>query len=167
MTVYHEHVEMTCQRCEGPNPTWSTDSDRWNVACEALGLEKEVILCPTCFIFGHQLATRMKTCWTLQPGTPFVPFEFIMSDKGSLDIPQETESQMFEGKTGTFSHFWLTEDFMILSSRALTVHEKGLIVNTYRHKNVLAGSFISEDWKTEVFYEIILDGKTTVYPKED
>jgi hypothetical protein len=35
-----DDIEATCQRCGGNNPTWSVDSDRFNMAVEALGLTK-------------------------------------------------------------------------------------------------------------------------------
>jgi hypothetical protein len=65
------HPEDDCQRCGGNNPTWSVASDRWNLAVEALGLTSIAMLCPGCFVAGHQLATGMRCAWDLVPATPF------------------------------------------------------------------------------------------------
>lgn len=67
------HPEDRCQVCLGPNPSWVVDSDRFNAAMEALGLDRAAIVCPNCFIVGHQIATCLVTSWELVPGTPFRP----------------------------------------------------------------------------------------------
>lgn len=69
-----EHPETTCDRCGGPNlPSWWVDSDRFNAAMEAIGLHRGVIVCPQCFVEGHEKATGMTTSWELRPSTPFRP----------------------------------------------------------------------------------------------
>lgn len=65
------HPEDICERCGGNNPTWSVDSDRFNMAVEALGLTKVVIICPGCFVEGHEKASGMHCSWKLVPATPF------------------------------------------------------------------------------------------------
>ncbi len=66
------HPEDTCQRCGGNNIwSWNVPSDRFNVAMIALGLTSAAIVCPTCFVDGHELATGMRTVWTLQPDGAF------------------------------------------------------------------------------------------------
>lgn len=68
MIVSHE---SPCDRCGGNNPSWFVESDRFNMAVEALGLTKAVIICPGCFVEGHELATGMTASWTLVPASPF------------------------------------------------------------------------------------------------
>lgn len=66
------HGEDTCQRCGGNNIwSWNVPSDRFNAAMKALGLTSVAIVCPTCFVDGHELATGMRTVWTLQPDSYF------------------------------------------------------------------------------------------------
>jgi hypothetical protein len=65
------HPEDSCERCGNQNPSWSVDSDRFNIAMKALGLERSVIVCPSCFVKGHEKATGMSCSWNLVPGTPF------------------------------------------------------------------------------------------------
>jgi hypothetical protein len=60
--------EDKCQRCKGNNIwSWSVDSDRFNAAMESLGLDSGAIVCPTCFVDGHELATGLRITWTLEP----------------------------------------------------------------------------------------------------
>lgn len=73
MTVTYMHPEQRCQECGERNPPWSTDSDRWNAACRAAGIDRGAIMCPTCFVSFHEAETGLRTNWTLQPGIPFVP----------------------------------------------------------------------------------------------
>lgn len=40
-----DHPESKCEKCRGPNPTWSADNDLWN---KVIG-SPNGILCPTCF----------------------------------------------------------------------------------------------------------------------
>jgi hypothetical protein len=62
------HPEDTCQRCGGNNIwSWSVDSDRFNAAMEALGLDSGAIVCPVCFVDGHELATGLRVTWRLEP----------------------------------------------------------------------------------------------------
>lgn len=67
------HPEDFCQRCARPNRSWAVDSDRFNTAMRALGLDRGAIVCPVCFMEGHELATDLRTSWDLVPGTPFRP----------------------------------------------------------------------------------------------
>lgn len=61
-------AEDYCQRCGGDNIwSWNVPSDRFNAAMEALGLHAGVIVCPVCFVDGHELATGMRSTWTLVP----------------------------------------------------------------------------------------------------
>lgn len=70
------HPEDFCQRCGRPNPgSWVVDSDRFNAAMAALARDSSAIVCPPCFILGHELATGMTTSWRLTPATPFRPME--------------------------------------------------------------------------------------------
>jgi hypothetical protein len=60
--------EDTCQCCGGDNIwSWYVPSDRFNAAMEALGLNSVAIVCPVCFVDGHELATGMRTSWQLVP----------------------------------------------------------------------------------------------------
>lgn len=71
MSAY-DHPEAVCQRCGGNNVmSWHADSDRWNLAIEALGLSISAILCPGCFTEGHERATGLVTAWRLIPADPF------------------------------------------------------------------------------------------------
>ena len=65
------HPENCCDRCGNLNPSWSVDSDRFNAAMQALGLNRSAIVCPSCFVKGHEEATGMMCSWNLVPGTPF------------------------------------------------------------------------------------------------
>lgn len=66
------HPETFCHRCGGKNVrSWSVDSDRFNAAVTALGLNSGAILCPGCFVLGHEMASGMHCSWTLTPATPF------------------------------------------------------------------------------------------------
>jgi len=67
------HPEDFCQRCLSRNPTWSTDSDRFNMAAEALGLRYTSIICVACFVEGHEKATGLRASWKLIPWTHFKP----------------------------------------------------------------------------------------------
>lgn len=72
------HPEDFCQRCGNRNvPSWFVDSDRFNAAMEALGLNSAAIVCPRCFVVGHEKATGMSCSWHLMPGTPFRHLESI------------------------------------------------------------------------------------------
>lgn len=66
------HPEDYCQRCGNRNAgSWSVDSDRFNAAMEAIGLRSTSIVCPSCFVEGHEKATGLKCTWQLVPGTHF------------------------------------------------------------------------------------------------
>ena len=67
----NDNPENFCDRCDRENVSWFVDSDRWNMAAEALGLPREAILCPSCFVIGHEAATQMTCSWSMQAGTPF------------------------------------------------------------------------------------------------
>ena len=68
-----ENVEAKCQRCGGNNSSsWFVDSDRYNAACAALDVSTVSIICPGCFVEGHEQASGMRTTWALTPATPFV-----------------------------------------------------------------------------------------------
>jgi hypothetical protein len=68
----NDQSEDTCQRCGGNNIwSWNVPSDRFNVAMKALGLTSAAMVCVTCFVDGHELATGMRTVWTLQPDGAF------------------------------------------------------------------------------------------------
>lgn len=70
------HPEDRCQRCGGRNvPSWFVASDRFNASMEALGLDRGAIVCPACFVLGHEKATGLTCSWELQPGTHFNPVE--------------------------------------------------------------------------------------------
>ncbi len=70
------HPETFCHRCGGKNvSSWFVDSDCFNVAVRALGLTITTILCPGCFVFGHELATGVRCTWELNPFSPFIPDE--------------------------------------------------------------------------------------------
>lgn len=74
------HPERFCHRCGGINVrSWFVDSDRYNVAVAALGLTYTAILCPGCFVVGHELATGMACTWKLTPD-PTTPFRHIEDD---------------------------------------------------------------------------------------
>lgn len=65
-------TEEPCDRCGGPNLwSWSAPSDRFNVAVAAIGLTSGAIICPVCFVDGHEIATGLRTNWTLDPREPF------------------------------------------------------------------------------------------------
>ena len=77
----HFHPETFCHRCGGMNVrSWWVDSDRFNAAVGALGLAYTAILCPGCFVLGHELATGMCCTWTLVPGTPFRHVDEVADD---------------------------------------------------------------------------------------
>lgn len=62
------HPEAYCHRCGARNiHSWWVDSDRFNIAMEALGLDRGTIVCPQCFVEGHHLATGLSTSWRLVP----------------------------------------------------------------------------------------------------
>lgn len=70
------HPEDFCHRCGGRNVrSWFAPSDRWNAAVAALGLAVGAILCPGCFVLGHERATGLSCTWTLVPDTHFRPIE--------------------------------------------------------------------------------------------
>ncbi len=71
MMATDPHPEDYCQRCDKPNPSWSVDSDRFNIAMEALDLDSGAMVCPSCFVEGHEKATGLSCSWNLVPGTPF------------------------------------------------------------------------------------------------
>lgn len=83
------HPEETCQRCGRPNIwSWSVDSDRFNVAVEALGLTVAAIICPVCFAEGHEKATGLRCTWRLIPadgGFHFPPDEITHETPLGLD----------------------------------------------------------------------------------
>jgi hypothetical protein len=59
--------ELICQRCDGPNIwSWSVDSDRFNLSMEALGLDAGAVVCPVCFVEGHEKATGLRTTWRME-----------------------------------------------------------------------------------------------------
>ena len=65
------HPESFCHRCGGKNiMSWSVDSDRWNLALTAVEAPGG-ILCPACFVEGHEAATGLVTTWKLVPDRPF------------------------------------------------------------------------------------------------
>lgn len=77
------HPEETCQRCGNPNIlSWSVDSDRFNAAMEALELTRAAIVCPSCFVEGHEKATGLRPHWVL------VPDMFRWIDSGDPDPPE-------------------------------------------------------------------------------
>lgn len=65
------HPEATCERCDRPNISWAVDSDRFNMAVASLGYTSGAVLCPVCFVEGHEKASGMQCSWDLVPGTPF------------------------------------------------------------------------------------------------
>lgn len=66
------HPETYCHRCGARNiDSWFVDSDRFSAAMEALGLDGGDIVCPSCFVEGHEKATGMTTTWKLAPAIPF------------------------------------------------------------------------------------------------
>lgn len=71
------HPEDFCQRCHNRNVTWYVDSDRFNLAAEALGFRSTSILCIACFVEGHQKATGLTCSWQLLPGTHFAAIEIL------------------------------------------------------------------------------------------
>jgi len=75
-----DHPEDFCDRCGGKNISWQVESDRWNAATEALKLSSEVVLCPSCFVQGHEAATAMTCGWTIVPSTPFRWIEKLGGD---------------------------------------------------------------------------------------
>lgn len=68
---WRDGVEVTCQRCGGNNPTWFVESDRFNMSVAALGLTSVAIICPGCFVEGHELASGMHCSWQLVPASLF------------------------------------------------------------------------------------------------
>lgn len=65
-------TEQRCQNCGGRNvSSWWVDSDRYNLAVDALSIPRGWIICPGCFEAGHMLATGMVTSWELRPSIPF------------------------------------------------------------------------------------------------
>jgi hypothetical protein len=70
------HPEDFCHRCGNRNlHSWSVESDRFNIAMEALGLDSGAIVCPQCFVEGHEKATGLRTTWSLVPLDHFHPVE--------------------------------------------------------------------------------------------
>lgn len=66
------HPERFCERCGSRNIwSWSVDSDRFNAAMAAIGLDSGAIVCPSCFASAHEKATGMRCTWRLVPDTPF------------------------------------------------------------------------------------------------
>lgn len=75
------HPEDYCHRCGSRNAgSWSVDSDRFNAAVDALGLTNVTIICPSCFVYGHEKATGLRCSWQLVVGTPFHPIENARRD---------------------------------------------------------------------------------------
>ena len=73
MSDFWNTVEDRCQRCRGKNvSSWFVDSDRFNLAVTALGLDSGAIICPGCFVEGHEAATGSLTTWKLLPAEPFI-----------------------------------------------------------------------------------------------
>jgi hypothetical protein len=76
-------LEDTCQRCGGDNIwSWFVPSDRFNASMEALGLNSGAIVCPVCFVDGHERATGMRTSWQLVPDHPFHHIGSIDGERG-------------------------------------------------------------------------------------
>lgn len=74
------HPETFCHRCGGKNVrSWSVESDRFNAAVAALGLNSVSIICPGCFVLGHEKATGMHCSWRLVPD-PMTPFRHNEDD---------------------------------------------------------------------------------------
>ena len=72
------HPETYCHRCGGKNVrSWFVESDRFYAAVEALGLNVGAIVCPGCFVVGHELATSLGCTWRLVPDTHFRPIEDV------------------------------------------------------------------------------------------
>lgn len=63
------HPEDFCHLCGGRNVVWWVDSDRWNLAVEALDRGVLEILCPTCFVILWQESTGLTATWRLVPET--------------------------------------------------------------------------------------------------
>lgn len=62
------HPEAFCHHCGNRNLwSWWVDSDRFNLAMAALGLDSATIVCPVCFVKGHEAATGLRTSWHLVP----------------------------------------------------------------------------------------------------
>ncbi len=90
-------TEDWCQRCGAANPwSWHVDSDRFNAAMKALDLTSIAIVCPTCFIDGHEMATGMRTVWTLHPDGPFWHIGNIEDER-----PAGQRTTRFTGDIGT------------------------------------------------------------------
>lgn len=65
------HPEDYCHRCGAHNLSWHVDSDRFNAAMKSLGLTSGAIVCPSCFVEGHEAATGLRASWEVRPSTPF------------------------------------------------------------------------------------------------
>lgn len=91
------HPEDYCQRCSKPNPNWSVDSDRFNAAMKGLGLDSSAIVCPSCFVEGHEKATGMTCSWDLVPGTPFRWLDAEENNEPNSYAPYESFADMMDG----------------------------------------------------------------------
>ncbi len=62
--------EDYCHRCGNRNCVWWTDSDRFNLAIDAHGVDSNYngIICIPCFVELHEEKTNLKTAWKLEPG---------------------------------------------------------------------------------------------------
>lgn len=87
------HPEDYCHRCGRRNPCWWVDSDRWNPAVHALGLTYTAILCPSCFVEGHEQATGMTCAWYLTPDAArsFRPVEDWRPAEAARHAPEVIE----------------------------------------------------------------------------
>lgn len=61
--------EDYCHRCGCRNCVWWTDSDRFNLALGAHGVDPDWagIICIACFVELHKEKTNLKTVWKLVP----------------------------------------------------------------------------------------------------
>jgi hypothetical protein len=75
MSADNPHPEDFCQVCERPNVVWWVDSDRFNLAMGGLGLTRSAIVCPSCFVKGHEQATGLSAAWEIKPSTVFRPID--------------------------------------------------------------------------------------------
>ncbi len=70
------HPETFCHRCGGKNVrSWFVAHEYFNSAVEALGLTSAAIICPGCFVVGHELTSGLWCTWELVPYSPFKPEE--------------------------------------------------------------------------------------------
>ena len=57
-------VEAICQECGGPNVVWFAPNPIWNLAVDN---ERQLILCPVCFVVRAEARGINPTAWVVSP----------------------------------------------------------------------------------------------------